>query len=74
MQSAANDIGAFHNEEKNIGRDVHQKMRSDACLEVARLSKFQWLSRGMPNVACTFWYLTAGFNTMPSDNSPTIAR
>lgn len=34
----------------------------------------QWLSRGTPNFLWIFWYLTAGFSTMPSESSPTILR
>jgi len=34
----------------------------------------QWLSRGMPKVAAIFWYLTAGFSTIPSPSWSTVPR
>ena len=37
-------------------------------------SALQWLSRGTPKVAWIFWYLTAGFSTMPWASSSTMPR
>ena len=39
-----------------------------------RECRYQWLSRGVPEVWAIFWYLTAGFSVMPSDSWSTIER
>ena len=55
------------------GADSTCRSGDENRLAVERVGAHQWLSRGRPFSAMR-WYFTAGFSTMPSDNSETRPR